>query len=120
MPPPIITRLQVPTLAFADLFCQWPMLERVDPVTLKSHLGERRTRDTNTQLPFGNVFHAALNALLTILAAIAPAADREDRCEAAAGGAEVGRLALVGPKMQYKSHWTETAFSLRTWLIEKA
>ena len=27
---------------------------------------------------------------------------------------------LDGPKMQYKSHWTETAFPLRTWLIEKA
>ena len=26
---------------------------------------------------------------------------------------------LDGPKMQYKSHWTETAFPLRTWLIEK-
>ena len=27
---------------------------------------------------------------------------------------------LDGPKMQYKSHWTETAFPLRTWLIEKS
>ena len=35
LPPPIITRLQVHTPAFADLFCQWPTLERVDPVTLK-------------------------------------------------------------------------------------
>jgi len=35
LPPPIITRLQVHTPAFADLFCQWPTLERVDPVTLQ-------------------------------------------------------------------------------------
>ena len=27
---------------------------------------------------------------------------------------------LDGPKMQYKTHWTETAFPIRTWLIEKA
>ena len=25
-----------------------------------------------------------------------------------------------GPKMGYKTHWTEKAFPIRTWLIEQA
>lgn len=33
--PPIVTRLEVHTPAFADLFCQWPTLARVDPITLQ-------------------------------------------------------------------------------------
>lgn len=35
LPPPIVTRLQVQTPALADLFCQWPTLERLDTITVQ-------------------------------------------------------------------------------------